>query len=291
MSQFISILFAGMSQGAIFGLVALGIVLLFKTTGVVNFAQGDLLTVGAYFGVWLVIDLKIATALAYLISIALCFLVGVVIERIGYAPLRRRSLLSIVIATFALSLLIQSIIILVFTSQDRTLPGAFNNAQFRLWGANIQYQDILVIGVTLFILVAVEVMLRFTTIGRQVRALASDRDASLLQGIRASGLSMLMFGLSAACAGVGGLLIAPLLAVSPTFGFTLLLSAFAAVVIGGFDRPTGAVLAAIGIGVVTEMAGGYISSNWNEAWPYIILLGILVVKPEGLVKASVGVRY
>jgi branched-chain amino acid transport system permease protein len=290
MARFVATFVSGIDDGAIAGLIALGIVLLFRTTGVVNFAQGDLLTLGAYFGIWLLVDLHWPTALAYVGAIGLSFMVGVAVERVGYAPLRRRPLLSIVISTFALSLLIEAIITHVFTNTPRTLP-FLASGHFYLGGAQIQYQDVVIVGVTIVVLLAVQIMLHWTTLGRQVRALASDRDAALLQGIRASWLSMLMFGLSSACAGIAGLLIAPILAATPTLGFELLLSSFAAVVLGGFDRPVGAVTAAVGIGVLTQLAGGYISSSWNEAWPYIILLAILVVRPEGLVKASVGVRY
>jgi branched-chain amino acid transport system permease protein len=215
---------------------------------------------------------------------------GVAIERVGYAPLRRRPLLSILIATFALSLLIEAILTHVFTNTPRTMPAAWSG-DFHLFGAVVQYQDVLIVVVTVVILFAVEAVLNWTTLGRQVRALSSDRDAALLQGIRASRLSMLMFGLSATVAGIAGLLIAPILAATPTLGFGLMLSSFAAVVIGGFDRPVGAVVAAIGVGILTQVAGGYVSSSWNSAWPYLILLGILIIKPEGVVKASVGVRY
>jgi branched-chain amino acid transport system permease protein len=289
-SRFVATLASGIDDGAIAGLIALGIVLLFRTTGVVNFAQGDLLTLGAYFLFWLQVDLHWATPLAYVGGIAISFLIGVAVERVGYAPLRRRPLLAIVISTFALSLLIEAIITHVFTNTPKSIP-FLASGHFYLGGAQIQYQDVIIIGVTLVILLGVQLLLHRTTLGRQVRAMASDRDAALLQGIRAPWLSMLMFGLSSACAGIAGMLIAPILAATPTLGFSLLLSSFAAVIVGGFDRPVGAVLAAVGILVVTQLAGGYISSSWNEAWPYIILLAILIVRPEGLVKASVGVRY
>lgn len=122
MAQFVSVLFSGVTDGAIAGLVALGIVLLFKTTGVVNFAQGDLLSLGAYFGIWLLVDLKVPTAFGYLLAICLSFGVGVLVERVGYAPLRRRPPLAIIISTFALSLLIESVITLVFGSTPGRSP-------------------------------------------------------------------------------------------------------------------------------------------------------------------------
>ena len=291
MSRFISILFSGITDGAIAGLVALGVVLLFKTTGVVNFAQGDLLTLGAYFGIWLLVDLHLPTALAYIGAIIMSFAVGVVVERIGYAPLRKRPLLAIVISTFALSLLIESIIGLIFTNTPRPLPAPIGNGVWHLFGAAIPYQDVLVIVVTLAVFLIVQFMLQRTGLGRQVRAVSSDREAAVLQGIRAGRLTMIMFGLSAAVASIGGLMIAPILAASPTLGFELMLASFAAVVLGGFDRVGGAMGAAIGVGIVQQLLGGYVSPNWNEAYPFIILLVVLVIRPEGLVKATVGVRY
>jgi branched-chain amino acid transport system permease protein len=148
-----------------------------------------------------------------------------------------------------------------------------------------------VIVVTLVVFGLIQFMLQRTSLGRQVRAVSSDREAALLQGIRASRLTMIMFGLSASVAAIGGLLIAPILSASPTLGFDLLLSSFAAIVLGGFDRVGGAMAAAILVGVIQQVLGGYVSPNWNEAYPYLILLVALMARPEGLVKATVGVRY
>lgn len=291
MARFIAILFSGISDGAITGLIAIGIVLLFKTTGVVNFAQGDLLTLGAYFGIWLLVDLNLPTGLSYVMAIVLSFGVGVVVERVGYAPLRKRPLLAIVISTFALSLLIEAVIGLVFTNTPRTLPPPFGSGVWHVFGAAIPYQDVLIIAVTLVVFLMIQGMLQRTTLGRQVRAVSSDREAALLQGIRAGRLTMIMFGLSAAVAGLGGLLIAPILSASPTLGFTLMLGSFAAVVLGGFDRVGGAVAAAVVVGVAQQLLAGYAAPNLNEAYPFMILLVALVFRPEGLVKATVGVRY
>jgi len=180
---------------------------------------------------------------------------------------------------------------LIFTNTPRPLPAPFGNGVWHVLGAAIPFQDVLVIVVTLVVFGLVQFMLQRTTLGRQVRAVSSDREAALLQGIRASRLTMVMFGLSAAVAAVGGLLIAPILSASPTLGFDLLLSSFAAIVLGGFDRFGGAMAAAILVGVVQQILGGYVSPNWTEVYPYIILLVALMVRPEGLVKATVGVRY
>lgn len=282
---------AGVAQGCIAGLIALGIVLLFKATGVVNFAQGSLLTLGGYIGYWLQVKHGIPAVPAYTLTVLAVFIVGMLIERVGYAPLRRHSVLTILISTFALAEALQAVIILWQGSDPKNLPSPVGSGNWRLFGAAIPYQNLLIIGMTLLLLVGLMVMLHRTALGRQVRALAADRETAMLQGVRVSVLSLLMFGLSAGLAGLGGVLIAPRISLSPDFGFALMLSSFAAVVLGGFDRIGGTVAAAVVVGIAQQLLTGYVAPNLAEAYPYLILVVALVLKPEGLIKGSVRVRY
>ena len=291
MERFVALIASGVAQGAITALIALGIVLLHKATGVVNFAQGDLLTAGAYLGVFFVVDHGMPTLLGYALTVVLVFLAGVGIERVGYAPLRNQSILTVVISTFALALGLRSVLILWLGSAPRSLPAPVGSGVYHLFGAPIPHQSVLVVAVTLVIFGSLMLFLNRTSIGRQVRAVAADRETALLQGIRVNRLSMMMFGLSAALAGVGGLLVAPMLTVAPTLGFLLLLSSFAAVVLGGFDSVGGTVGAAFGVAIVQVLLAGYVSHNYIEAYPYIILLGTLMVRPEGLTRGAASVRY
>jgi branched-chain amino acid transport system permease protein len=291
MARFVSLIAAGVAQGAIAALIALGIVLLHKATGVVNFAQGDLLTLGAYTGYWLIVRHRMPTLPAYLITVVLVFLVGVAIERVGYAPLRKQPILAVLISTFALALGLRSLIILWQSADDRNLPSPFGAKVWHVAGAAIPYQNILIVIATLVVFAALSVLLQRTAVGRQVRALAADRETALLQGIRVERLSIVMFGLSAALAGLGGMMVAPTLTVTPTLGFPLLLASFAAVVLGGFDRIGGTVAAAFAIAIVQQLLGGYVSHTFIEAYPYLILLGSLMIRPEGFVRGVTGVRY
>jgi branched-chain amino acid transport system permease protein len=291
MARFVALLAAGVAQGAIAALIALGIVLLHKATGIVNFAQGDLLTLGAYMGYYLIVTHNIPTIPAYIITILAVFIVGVIIERVGYAPLRKQPLLAVLISTFALALGLRSLIVLWQTADARNLPPAFGGRVWHVGGAAVPYQNILIVVATLVVFVLLTLLLQRTAMGRQVRALAADRETALLQGIRVERLSILMFGLSAALAGLGGIMVAPTLTVQPTLGFPLLLASFAAVVLGGFDRIGGTVAAAFGIAIVQQMLGGYVSHSYTEAYPYMILLVSLMIKPEGFVRGVTGVRY
>jgi branched-chain amino acid transport system permease protein len=290
MDKFVSILASGIAQGAIYALVAMGIVMLQNATGVVNFAQGDLMTLGAYVGFWLIGAKQFAQAPMFLVMLVLLFAAGVVLERVGYAPIRNRSPLTIVISTFALGLAIRAAIILWQGTDPRNLPGPFGDRTCTLWGASIPFQAVLTVAVTIVVGLGLFLVFQRSSVGRQVRALAADRETALLQGIRVKWLSPLVFGLSAALAGLAGVLIAPVISVTPTLGFGLLLSAFAAVILGG-ERLGGVAFAALLIAVAQALLGGYLFPNFTDAYPYLIIVIVLAIRPHGLVRMVSGVRY
>lgn len=289
MQHFIAIFIDGLTQGSVYALVALGIVLLQNATGVINFAQGDLMTLGAYVGFFLLVQLHFSQILMYVVMLGLLFLAGVMIERVGYAPLRNRNPLTIVISTFALGLAIRAGLVVWQGPDARNLPAPFEQP-ISVLGAHVPAQSLLTIALTAIVGVALYVMFRWTALGRQVRALAADREAAILQGIRVKRLSPLIFGLSSALAGLAGVLVAPVLAVSSGLGFGLLLSAFAAVILGG-ERLGGAVLAAVFVAEFQALATAYVNPNYGDAYPFLVLVLVLAIRPQGLVRMVAGVRY
>lgn len=295
MEKFVGLFAAGIREGSIAAFIALGIVLLHKATGVVNFAQGDLLTLGAYLAIFFHIDHGMPVVVGYVLTLVLAFGAGVFIERVGYAPLRKHPPLAVIISTFALALGLQSLIIIWFTADPKSLPspvGRTASDVVRIGGAPVSYQTFLIVGILAVTFIGLVLLMNKTALGRQVRALAIDRETALLQGVRVSRLSMLMFGLSAMLAALGGILFAPTTGgVSPTMGFTLLLSSFAAVVLGGFDNIEGTVIASFGVAIAEQLLTGYLDPNYKEAYPFIILLGALMIKPEGIFRGATSVRY
>ncbi len=289
MQHFIAILMSGLTQGAVYALIALGIVLLQNATGVINFAQGDLMTLGAYVGFFLLVQHHFNQVEMYIATFALLFIAGVVIERVGYAPLRKRNPLTIVISTFALGLAIRSGLVVWQGSDPRNLPAPFQQT-VNVLGAAVPAQSILTVVMTIVIGALLYVLFRRSPLGRQVRALAADREAAILQGIRVTRLSPLIFGLSSALAGLAGILVAPVLAVSSGLGFGLLLSSFAAVVLGG-ERLGGAAFAAVFVAVFQALATAYVAPNYGDAYPFLILVLVLALRPQGLVRMVTGVRY
>jgi len=288
--RFVSILASGVASGAIYALIALGIVLLQNATGVINFAQGDLLTLGAYIGSFWVVTMGNGQLSMYIVVFVALFAVGVLLERVGYAPLRTRSPLTIVISTFALGLAIRAVILLWQGSDPKNLPSPAGEKTVDIAGAAVPYQSLITIAVTVVVGGLLFLAFQRSALGRQVRALAADREAALLQGIRVKRLSPMVFGLSAALAGLAGVLVAPIISITPSLGFGLLLSAFAAVILGG-ERLGGVAFAAVFVAVAQALLGAYLSPGFIDAYPYLILVVVLALRPQGLVRMVSGVRF
>ena len=291
MQHFIAIVISGLNDGCIYALMALGIVLLQNATGVINFAQGDLMTLGAFLGFWWVVQHHGNQIVMYFLTIVFLFGAGVVLERIGYAPLRRRPPLTILISTFALGLGIRAALEVWQGTQPVNLPSPFGLRTVKVFGAAVSEQAVLTIGVTVVVGLALFVFFQRSSVGRQVRALAADRETAILQGIRVRRLSPIIFGLSASLAGLAGVLIAPQTGgITTTLGYGLLLNAFAAVILGG-ERLGGVVFAALFVAVAQQLATAYLWPGYQNAYPFLILVIVLIFRPQGLVKMVSGVRY
>jgi branched-chain amino acid transport system permease protein len=269
-------------MGCVLALAALGFVVLHKATGVVNFAQGDLVTLGAYFGVWATQDLHLHTVAGYALAIACMFFVGVAFERIAYVPLRRRPPIVMLLATLGAGIVIRSVVALWQGTLPVNLASPVGSRVVHIDGAAIAYQRLLIIVVTFLVIAALLMVFSRTPIGRQLRAVASDRDTARLQGIKVDRLSALAFGISSALSGLAGILIAPLGPVDANFGFAIMLSAFAAAILGGFGSLLGVVLAGLAIGLVTQTLGGYLFPEFKDAFPYVLMLLVIAVRPQGL---------
>jgi branched-chain amino acid transport system permease protein len=295
-SKFVALLASGLAEGAIAALAAVGFLLTYKATGVVTFAQGALITLGAYLAIWMtqnggMFDWgQLDLVPGYLVTILIMFVVGLVIERLAYAPLRGRSLEVVVIATLGASIVVSAFIGLWQGSTPKYLDSPVQGKVIHLFGANIEQQRVLVIAVTAIVVVAIMLLFSRTQFGRQLRATAADRDTARLCGVPVNVLSMLAFGLSAALAGLAGVLLAPLGSVDINFGFNIMLLGFAAAVLGGFGSIGGVVAGGVAIGVVEQVLGGYVLRDYSSAFPFVLMLLVIALRPEGLFSRGVTRR-
>lgn len=283
MEKFVALTASGVAYGAVLALVALGFIVLYKATGIINFAHGDLVGLGAYLAVWAIDDLNLPSVAGYLVALALMAVVGVVMERVVRAPLRDKPVLVVVIATLAMAIVIRGLIALWQGSNPKTLVSPVGNRALHVAGAAIAQQRVVIVVVATVSIAGLILLFQRTSFGRQVRALAADPDTAVLMGVRATYVAMAAFALSAVFAGLAGILVAPLSAVDLNFGFSLMVTAFAVAVVGGFGSLGGVVVGALVIGLVQQLVGGYLWPEYAGLLPYILMFVVISVRPEGLI--------
>jgi branched-chain amino acid transport system permease protein len=288
LSTFVALLASGLAAGAIAALAAVGFLITYKATGVVNFAQGDLITLGAYVAIWVTqkegmfgvgaLDL----VPGYVVTVLIMFAIGMVLERLAYAPLRGRSIHVIVITTLGAALVLRAVIGLWQGTTPKFLDSPLRGEVVGIAGANISQQRVLIIVVTAIVVSATIALFALTNFGRQLRATANDRETAKLCGVPVNWLSMLAFGLSSALAGVAGILLAPLGSVDLTLGFNFMLLGFAAAVLGGFGSIGGVVVGGLAIGLTEHLFGGYVGRDFKAMYPFILMLIVIALRPQGL---------
>jgi branched-chain amino acid transport system permease protein len=290
MERYIALLSSGIAQGALYAVAAVGFLLLYNATGIINFAQGDLVTLGAYVAIWGVTDLGLPVAIAYVLSLTVLFVFGMVLERVTYAPLRNRPMVEVLIATLGAGIIIRTAIAIWQGSTPQALESLVAGRTITIGGAIVSMQRIVIVGVTIVVVAGLILMFQNTQFGRQLRAIAANREAAQLQGIRTRRLSLLVWGMSASLAALCGILIGPLGAVDLNLGFTVMLGGFAAAVLGGFGSLKGVVLAGLGLGIIEHFVGGLLIPNYKEMLPFVLMILVIAWKPQGLVAAQGGSR-
>jgi branched-chain amino acid transport system permease protein len=284
--RFVSFLATGLAYGSTSALVAAGFLVLYRATGVFNFAHGDLMVLGAFLAYWAVAQHGMPVLAGYLVAIVLLGLAGVFLERVAYAPLRGRPVMVVLVSTLGAATAIRAGVNLWQGAQLRRLPSPVGEGAFHIGGASVPYQSVLATGVSLVAVLGILAMFQWTTFGRNLRAVADDRESAALLGVSVPVLGTLAFALSAALAALAGVLISPMTGLNLTFGFSFMLVGAAAAIIGGFGSISGAALVAVLLGVLEQVVGGFYLTQYREAFPFVIMLVALVIRPNGLFQLS-----
>ena len=275
----------GLSSGGTWALLALAIVLIYRSTGVVNFAQGELAMLSTFVA-WSLVHHGLSYWGAFFLTIALSFLGGVGIERAVIRPVERAPVLTIVIVTLGLVFVIDGIARWGWSSETRSLPNAFSTRPIDIVGVAFSIQDLGNIAVSLGVVVLLGLLFRYTKLGLALRAAAVNPQESRLLGVRVSWMLALGWGLAAVLGAVAGMMAAPSLFVfTPSFMQVILIYAFAAAVLGGIESPVGAVVGGLALGVAINLLGTYVDFVTEELRLPValaVLLGVLLVRPAGL---------
>lgn len=277
----LQMLTTGLAMGSIYALVALGFVLIFNAVGVVNFAQGEFVMVPAFVTVALLAVVPIPAPLVYLITAIIMGLFGLVFQRIAYYPLRNRTFLPVVIATIGVSIFLKNGAQVFFGAEPRLMARPTSSQVVELSGVFIDPQYIVIIITTLVLLVFQYYFFEKTSLGKKMQATAQDKEMARLLGIRVATMIAITFIYSSILGAAAGILIGPIFYVTKEMGGMLGLKAFCSTIVGGFGSVPGAILGGLFLGVIEVFSAFYISSAYRDAFAFVILILVLLFRPQG----------
>jgi branched-chain amino acid transport system permease protein len=281
MSTFVSLTVYGLADGAILALAALGFVLIYKATRVINFAQGEFLLVGAYTFYAAFVVLNLPFIVASVVGVAFAVLLGVLVERFVLRPLVGESAISVIMVTIGLSSVLKALVQMFFGTSVREQPKILPTGSIEFAGVTVPVNRLLVIAIAAVVLAAFTVFFRRSRHGIAMRAVADDQQAALTMGISVRQIFALAWVLAAVSALVAGVLLADLSAVDQNIAsFGLIV--FPVVILGGLDSVPGTIVGGLTIGLLKQYVSGYADPGLAEVIPYLVLVAILMVRPYGI---------
>jgi branched-chain amino acid transport system permease protein len=281
--QFIQLVISGISQGCIYGLIALGFVLIYKATETVSFAQGELMMLGAFCGLAAMTFLGFPFWIAIPSTIAAMALFGVLLERIVIRPILGQPQFSIVMLTIGIGYVARGLITMIpgIGTETHALPVPYKDEVFNAGTLVLNAEQLVIIGATATLCLLLFAVFRYSKIGIAMQASSQNQLAAYYMGIPVKTLNGLVWGLAAAVAAVAGLLLSPITFVHANMGF-IGLKAFPAAVVGGFGSLPGAIVGGLVIGIVESLSGFYLPEGIKDVAAYVVVLIMLMVKPNGL---------
>lgn len=283
LSNLIQQLVNGVALGSIYALMALGYTMVYGIIGLINFAHGDIYMVGAFVGFSLVTTAGVGVFSALIISMIFTALLGVIIERIAYKPLRGSTRIAALITAIGVSMLLQNVMIALKGPEVRAFPADLPALSLNFGSFSINSQQLLILVVTIVLMIALQVIVQKTKLGQAMRAVSVDDQAAQLMGINANTIISFTFLIGSALAGAAGVLVGIYYnSLSPLMGVNIGTKAFVAAVVGGIGSIPGAMCGGLIIGLVETFVAMVGLSTWKDAVVYAILIVILLVKPTGL---------
>ncbi len=281
-SELLQFVIAGLKNGSIYALVALGFTIVYSATGIINFAQGEFYMLGGMVSVFMLSALKIPLALAVAAGVALTVAVGALVERLALRPRRDAGQLTLIIITIGVSLLLRSVARHAFGANEMALPAFSPGPSIMVMGAAIERQALWVWGITVVAVTALWLVYEKTSFGRAMKACSISHDAARLMGIDTARVVALAFALAAGLGAIAGAAVAPLTSTAFDAGARLGLKGFAAAILGGLGDFRAAVAGGLALGLLESLSVAYISSTYKDAIALVVLLAVLFLRPQGL---------
>lgn len=284
-ADFLQFLFSGITVGATYALVGLGFSIIYNASHVINFAQGEFVMLGGMATVALY-GAGLPMPLAMVMAVAITVMAGIVLEKFAIEPAKDASIVTLIIITIGASIFLRGLAEVVWGRNFHSLPPISGSVSINIGGAHVMPQSLWVIGGTITAVAGLRWFFNSTMTGKAMVASASNPLAARLAGINPKFILLLSFALSAMLGSIAGILITPISLAYPGVGVMLGLKGFCAAILGGLGNPMGAVLGGLIVGISEAMTAGYISSAYKDAVAFIIILGVLFLRPNGLFGVS-----
>jgi branched-chain amino acid transport system permease protein len=281
MDVFLQLTFTGLSNGMVYALVAVGFVIIYKASDVINFAQGELLLLGAYLAFAFIAQIGLPWSLGVAATLITALAVGLVVERFVLRPLIGEPIISMIMVTIGLSSVLKALVHAVWGAAPHSFPGFLPSTPINVLGVVVTADRLLTIGLAGALLTLFTLFFRYTRDGIAMRAIADDQQAALSMGISIKRVLAVAWAMSAAAAAVGGIMVANLVGVSHDISFVGL-RVFPVVILGGLDSISGAIVGGAIIGLLESYTSGYVGEGLNLIVPFIVLIVVLMVRPYGL---------
>lgn len=290
MNQIIQQLVNGISLGSIYALLALGYTMVYGIINLINFAHGDVYMIGAYVGYALTTYLHLSFFPALIISMLVCSLLGVIIEKVAYKPIRNATRIAALITAISVSLFLEYGMMYFVKPDTRTFPNVLPNKQLSLLNGTLilDVRNIYIIVVTISLMLVLQFIIHRTKVGKSMRAVSMDRDAAQLMGIDINKTISYTFAIGSALAGAAGVLVGAYYnSINPLMGVSPGLKAFVAAVIGGIGVIPGAMFGGLFLGMTETMVSAFGGSLYKDAVSFAILIIVLLIKPTGLLGSDI----
>ena len=288
--QFLSYLINGISLGSVYALIALGYTMVYGIAKMLNFAHGDIIMVGAFVAYFAISSYHLPVFVAVILSVVVCTVLGVLIEKLAYKPLRQASSLSVLITAIGVSYFLQNSAMLLWGTDTKIFPTVMSGS-LNIGELSVPYLTLVTIAACMLIMVVLTLFINKTKTGRAMRACSEDKGAAALMGINVNRIISITFAIGSGLAAIAAvLLVAAYPSVYPTLGSMPGIKAFTAAVFGGIGSIPGAFLGGLLLGVVENLSRAYISTQLSDAIVFMVLIVVLLIKPTGLLGKKVNVK-
>jgi branched-chain amino acid transport system permease protein len=282
MGDFLQYFFSGLTRGSIYAIVGIGFAMIYNSSKVINFAQGEFVMIGGMAVVFLTSLYPVPLVAAILFAVVIASIVGILLQRIAIDRVRNASTVTLIIITIGASILIRGIVEIVMGKRDYTIPPFSGDANISISGATINPQSLWVIGSLLVIMFGLKLFFDKSKYGKAMLATSQNAMAAQIVGINTRFILLISFGLSAAIGAIAGIITAPITLTRFDIGVMLGLKGFCAAILGGVGSSFGAVAGGLLLGILESLASGYVSSAYQDAVAFIVILIVLTLRPEGI---------